>query len=298
MARLYGGIEAGGTRWNCAVGDGEGTELAAARSFPTTSPAETLERAVAFFAAQGPIAALGIGCFGPLDARPGSPTWGRVTTTPKPGWQGVDVAGPLGAALGVPVAFDTDVNAAALGELRRGAGRGLETLVYLTVGTGIGGGVVAAGRPLHGLLHPEIGHTLIPHDRARDPFPGACPFHGDCLEGLASGTALRERWGAPGEELTDPAVWELEADYLALGLANVVLTVSPERIVLGGGVGDAPGLRELVRARLPEVLGGYLDAPELGDGIEDYLVAPTLGKRSGVLGAIELARTRSGGSVK
>jgi fructokinase len=295
MARLYGGIEAGGTRWNCAVGDGEGTELAAAESFATTGPAETLERAVAFFAGQAPIAALGVGCFGPLDPRPGSPTWGRVTTTPKPGWQGVDVAGPLGAALGAPVAFDTDVNAAALGELRWAAGRGLETLVYLTVGTGIGGGVVSSGRPLRGLLHPEIGHTLIRHDRERDPYAGACPFHGDCLEGLASGTALRERWGAPGEELTDPAVWELEADYLALGLANIVLTVSPQRIVLGGGVGDAPGLRELVRARLPVVLGGYIDAPELGAGIGDYLVAPALGKRSGVLGAIELARERAAG---
>ncbi len=290
MARLYGGIEAGGTRWNCAVGDGEGSELAVVESFPTTSPAETLARAGAFFAAHGPIGALGVGCFGPLDPRPGSPTWGRVTTTPKPGWQGVDVAGPLGAALGVPVAFDTDVSAAALGELRWGAGRGLETLLYLTVGTGIGGGVVTSGRPLRGLLHAEIGHLLIPHDRERDPYPGCCPFHGDCLEGLASGPALRERWGAPGEELSDPAVWELEADYLALGLANVVLTVSPERIVLGGGVGDAPGLRRLVRARLSEVLGGYVDAPELGDGIDDYLVAPALGKRSGVLGAIELAR--------
>jgi fructokinase len=290
MARLYGGIEAGGTRWNCAVGDGEGTELAAAESLPTTGPAETLERAAAFFAAHGPLAALGIGCFGPLDARPGSPTWGRVTTTPKPGWRGVDVAGPLGAALGVPVAFDTDVNAAALGELRWGAGRGLETLVYLTVGTGIGGGVVTGGRPLRGLLHAEIGHILVPHDRERDPYPGCCPFHGDCLEGLASGTALRERWGAPGEGLGDPAAWDLEVDYLALGLANVVLTVSPERIVLGGGVGDRPGLRELVRARLPAVLGEYIDAPELGAGIEDYLVAPALGKRSGVLSAIELAR--------
>jgi fructokinase len=290
MARLYGGIEAGGTRWNCAVGDGEGTELAAEASFATTTPAETLARAADFFAAHGPIAALGVGCFGPLDARPGSPTWGRVTTTPKPGWQGVDVAGPLAAALGVPVAFDTDVDAAALGELRWGAGRGLGALVYMTVGTGIGGGVVTAGRPLHGLLHAELGHMLIPHDRDRDPYPGSCPFHGDCLEGLAAGPALRERWGAPGEELTDPAVWALEADYLALGIANVVLTVSPERIVLGGGVADATGLRELVRARLPELLGGYVDAPELRDGIGDYLVAPALGKRSGVLGAIELAR--------
>ena len=292
--RLYGGIEAGGTRWNCAVGDGESADLVATGTFPTAEPAETLARAIDFFADHGPIAALGVGCFGPLDLRPGSPTWGQLTTTPKPGWSGVDVAGPLGAALAVPVAFDTDVNAAALGELRWGAGRGLGTLVYLTVGTGIGGGVISAGRPLHGLLHPEIGHMLIPHDRERDPYPGLCPFHGDCLEGLASGPALRERWGAPAEELSDPAVWELEADYLAFGLANVVLALSPERIVLGGGVGDAPGLRELVRPRLADLLGGYVDVPELGAGIDEFLVAPALGKRSGVLGAIELARGRSG----
>jgi fructokinase len=177
-----------------------------------------------------------------------------------------------------------------VGEARWGAGQGLETFAYVTVGTGIGAGVVANGRALHGLVHPELGHVRIPHERERDPFPGSCPFHGDCLEGLASGEALRQRWGAPGEELDRPEVWELEADYLALGLANLVLTLSPERLIVGGGVAATPGLLALVRERLPQVLAGYLDAPQLSEGIDAYLVPPALGKRAGVLGAIELAR--------
>ena len=287
----FGGIEAGGSRWNCAVGDGEGA-IAATVSFATTTPAETIGRAVEFFAANGPPSALGVGCFGPLELDPSSPRWGRITTTPKPGWSGTDVVGLLGAELDLPIAFETDVNAAAVGEARWGAGLDLETFAYVIVGTGIGAGVVASGRPLHGLVHSEFGHVRIPHDRERDPFPGSCPFHGDCLEGLASGEALRQRWGAPGEELDRPEAWELEADYLALGLANLVLTLSPQRLVVGGGVAGTPGLLALVRERLPRVLAGYLDAPQLGAGIDGYLVPPALGKRAGVLGAIELARAK------
>ena len=286
----FGGIEAGGTRWTCAVGDG-GAEVARSETFATTTPAETIGRAVEFFAAVPDLAALGVGSFGPVEVTPASPRWGTITTTPKPEWRDTDVISPLAAALGLPIALDTDVNAAAVGEWRHGAAQGLDTFAYITVGTGIGGGVFANGRPVHGLLHPEVGHAMVPHDRERDPFPGSCPFHGDCLEGLASGTALRARWGRPGEELTDPAAWELEAEYLALGLANVVLLVSAERIVLGGGVGGAPGLLPRVRTRLQEVLAGYVDAPGLGPGIDAYLVAPGLGPRSGVVGAIELART-------
>ena len=285
----FGGIEAGGTKWTCAVGGGEG-EVGRVESFPTTTPAETLARAAAFFATEPDLEALGVGAFGPVEVSRSSPRWGTITTTPKPGWADTDVAGALGAALGVPIALDTDVNVAAIGEGRWGAARGLDTFVYLTVGTGIGGGVFAGGRAVHGLLHPEVGHMLIPHDRERDPFAGACPFHGDCLEGLASGRALAARWGRPGEELTDPAVWELEAEYLALGLANVVLVVSAERIVLGGGVGGAPGLLPLVRTRLRELLAGYVDRPQLGAEIDAYVVPPALGPRSGVIGAIELAR--------
>jgi fructokinase len=284
-----GGIEAGGTHWTCAVGQGDG-EVERSETFLTTTPAETLIRAIEFFAAVPDLEGVGVGAFGPVEVNRSSPRWGTITTTPKPGWRDTDVVTPLAAALGVPVALDTDVNAAATGEWRHGAAQGLDTFVYLTVGTGIGGGVFANGRPVHGLLHPEVGHMLVPHDRERDPFPGCCPFPRDCLEGLASGTALRERWGRPGEELTDPAVWELEAEYLVLGLVNVVLVLAAERIIVGGGVGGAPGLLPLVRGRLLDLLAGYVDAPRLTTGIDDYLVAPGLGPRSGVVGAIELAR--------
>jgi fructokinase len=283
-----GGIEAGGTHWHCAVG-GDGVEPERVETFPTTTPAETIGRAIEFFVAVPDLEALGVGLFGPVEVSPDSPRWGTITTTPKPGWRDVDVAGPLAEALGVPIALDTDVNAAAIGEWRHGAARGLDTFVYVTVGTGIGGGVFAGGRPLHGMLHPEIGHMLIPHDRARDPFDGCCPYHGDCLEGLASGTAMRTRWGRPAEEIDDPAAWDIEAEHLAYGLANVVLTLSAERIVLGGGVGRAPGLIERVRARLPEALAGYVDVPRLS-AIDTYLVPPALGELSGVIGALTLAR--------
>lgn len=277
-----GGIEAGGTHWNCAIG-GDGAELTRVETFPTTTPAETIGRAVEFFAAEPGLEALGVGLFGPVEVRRDSPRRGTILTTPKPGWENVDVVGALAAALEVPIALDTDVNAAAVGEWRHGAARGLDTFVYITVGTGIGGGVFANGRPVHGLLHPEVGHMLVSHDRVRDPFSGCCPFHGDCLEGLASGTAMRERWGRPGEELTDPEAWDLEAEYLALGLANLMMVLSAECIVLGGGVGRAPGLIDQVRARLHESLAGYVPPPPV--------VLPALGPRSGLVGAIELSRT-------
>jgi len=287
----YGAIEAGGTKWVCAIAGADGTLLARER-LPTTTPAETLGRAIAFLRAAGPLTAVGIGCFGPLDLRAGSPTHGFVTTTPKPGWTSVDVLGPIRDALGVPVGFDTDVNAAALGEWRRGAGRGLDAFAYVTVGTGIGAGAIVGGRPLHGLVHPELGHVRVPHDRARDPFEGCCPRHGDCLEGLASGEALRRRWGRPPEQLDEPAAWTLEADYLAAGLLNLICALSPQRVAVGGGVAQRPGLLEAVRARVVELNAGYLAAPELTDAsaIESYLVAPALGDRAGVVGAVELAR--------
>jgi fructokinase len=203
---VFGGIESGGTKWQCAVGTGP-DDVRAAVTIPTTSPEETIARTVEFFRQSGPVAAIGIGSFGPIDRRPGSPTWGHVTTTPKPGWAHVDLAGEIGRRLALPVAFDTDVNAAALGEHRWGAARGLDTFCYITVGTGIGGGAVVGGRLLHGLLHPEFGHLRIPHDLEEDPFAGSCPYHGDCWEGLASGTALEGRWGAPGTALTGDDVW-------------------------------------------------------------------------------------------
>jgi fructokinase len=284
----YGGVEAGGTKWVCGIGTGP-DDLHALETFPTTTPAETLARAAAFFDQNGGVSAIGVGSFGPIDLRAG-----RITTTPKPGWAGTDVASVLHGALGVPVAFDTDVNAAALGEGRWGAAMGLDTFCYFTVGTGIGGGVIAGGRLVHGLIHPEVGHMLIPHDRARDPFGGSCPFHGDCFEGLAAGSAIERRWGKPGEELGGRSeVWELEAEYLALGVVNVICIVSPQRVILGGGVMKQPSLLPLVRARVRELLAGYIVAPALADGLDEYIVGPALGDRAGVLGAIELARLAS-----
>jgi fructokinase len=285
---LYGGLEAGGSKWVCAMGNGP-SDIVETATFPTTAPDETIERAVDFFASNGSLAAIGIGSFGPIDPRRSSRSFGFITTTPKPGWAQTDIAGKLEESLAVPVAFDTDVNAAALGEHRWGAAIGLDTFCYVTVGTGIGGGVVVNGRLVHGLLHPEIGHMRIPHDRATDPFPGCCPYHGDCFEGLASGEALRERWGQRAHEIDDDAPWELEAQYIALGLANVVCAVSPERIILGGGVTKEPRLLPRVRERLRELLAGYFDAPELKDAIGDFVVRPALGDRAGVLGAIALA---------
>jgi fructokinase len=286
---IYGGIEAGGTKWVCAIGSGP-DDVQQTVTFPTTQPEETIARAADFFSGNGALAAVGIGSFGPIDVQRTSPTWGRITTTPKPGWAGTEIVAALSDALDLPIAFDTDVNAAALGEHRWGAAVGLETFCYITVGTGIGGGGMANGNLMHGLLHPEFGHMRIPHDRARDPFDGVCPYHGDCFEGLASGDAVRTRWGRPPEEITDERPWLLEAEYLALGLVNVICTLSPQRIILGGGVMNAPSLLPLVRTRVQVLASGYFDAPELGEAIEDYIVRPALAGRAGVLGALELAR--------
>jgi fructokinase len=288
-ARLYGGIEAGGTKWVCAVGNGP-SDMRGTTTFPTTEPDETIARAVEFFAANGGLEAVGVGSFGPIERRRSSQSFGFITTTPKPGWAQTDVAGRLEESLDVPVAFDTDVNAAALGEQHWGAAVGLDSFCYVTVGTGIGGGVVVNGQLVHGLLHPELGHMRIPHDRVADPFPGSCPYHGDCFEGLASGEAMRLRWGKGAHELDDDAAWHLEAQYLGLGLMNVICVLSPERIILGGGVMKEATLLARVQERLRELLAGYFDAPELKDLIGDFVVRPGLGDRAGVLGAIALAQ--------
>lgn len=296
---LLGGIEAGGTKCVCAVGASPTGLLAEAR-IPTTTPGETLATIVAFFRAQeeqhGPVAAIGVGAFGPLDLHRLSPRYGHITTTPKPGWAGTDLVGPLQAAFDVPVGFDTDVNAAAIAEWSFGAAQGLETMLYLTVGTGIGGGAIVHGRPLHGLMHPEMGHVRIPHDRTTDPFDGLCPFHEDCLEGLASGPAMAARWERPAETLPEghPG-WTLEARYLALALHGFVCTLSPQRIVVGGGVVRAPHVLPLVRTALAGVLNDYVQAPEIMHGLDRYVVAPALGDRAGVIGALTLAqRARAG----
>jgi fructokinase len=289
VSRL-GGIECGGSKWECAIGTGP-DDLQATETIPTTQPPETIARAIAFFEREGPVDAIGIGSFGPLDRRPGSPTWGYVLTTPKPGWTNADIGQEMGRRLSVPVAFDTDVNAAALGEHRWGAAKGLDTFCYITVGTGIGGGGMADGKLLHGLLHPEFGHLRIPHDSDADPFAGACPFHGDCWEGLASGTAIETRWGAPARSLDDDSVWALEARYLALGLVAVLSVLSPERIVLGGGVMRRDGLITRVQREVVALMNGYLDEIAISKDISTYVTLPGLGGRAGVLGAIALAET-------
>jgi fructokinase len=280
---VYGGVETGGSKWECAIGTGP-DDLRATETIATTTPAETIEQVIAFFDREGPVAAVGIGSFGPIDPRPESPTWGYITSTPKPGWAHTDVAPEIGRRLEVPVAFDTDVNAAALGEYRWGAARGLDTFSYVTVGTGIGGGGMAGGKLLHGLVHPEVGHLRIPHNRDRDPFDGVCPFHGDCLEGLASGRAIEARWGRRPEELDgDGRAWELQAHYLALGLVSVISVLSPERILLGGGVMRQPVLLPLVQQEVARLMNGYQQA--------GTIMSPALAPRSGVLGAIALAVT-------
>jgi fructokinase len=288
---LVGGIEAGGTKFVCAIGTGP-ADLRVTTRFPTTTPDETLARCVAFFRDHTErVSAIGIACFGPIDLQPGSPTYGFITSTPKSAWRNTEIRGVIARALDVPVGFDTDVNGAALGELRWGAARGLANALYVTVGTGIGGGVISNGRPVHGLMHPELGHIPVPHDRARDPFSGTCPFHSDCLEGLASGPAIQQRWGAPAGELSpDHPAWALEAEYLALGVATWIYTLSPERVILGGGVMEQPRLFPLIRARVRELLNDYLTAPQVRDRIDTYIVPPALGGDAGVLGAIALAR--------
>lgn len=286
---VFGAIEAGGTKFVCGVGTGP-DDLELVR-IPTTTPEETISRTVAFFRGHPEIQAVGIGSFGPVDLHPQSPTFGHITSTPKPGWQDTDLGGEIRRALGVPTGFDTDVNAAALGEARWGAAQGVADFVYLTVGTGVGGGIMAHGRVLHGLVHPELGHIRIPHDLARDPYPGICPAHGDCLEGLASGPAMQARWGVPAVELPlDHPAWGLQAHYLGLALTTWVCTLSPSLIVIGGGVMQQPHLFPMIRQELGRLLNGYVRAPEILEGLDRYVVPPQLGGRAGVLGALVLAR--------
>lgn len=286
---VFGAVEVGGTKILCAVGTGP-EDLKQIR-FPTTAPTETIEQVVAFFRAQPePVKAVGIGSFGPVDLNPASPQFGWITGTPKPGWSNTDLGGAIRRALGVPVGFDTDVNAAALGEHRWGAAAGLETFIYLTVGTGIGGGGLVGGRLMHGLLHPEMGHVRIPHDWTADPFEGSCPFHGDCLEGLASGVAMAQRWGRPGAELPpDHPGWDLEVGYLAHALVNYICVLSPERIILGGGVMQQAHLFPRIRSKVTALLNGYVQAEAVLKRMEEYIVPPGLGDRAGVLGALALA---------
>ncbi len=296
MGKVYGGIEAGGTKFVCMVGNGPDEILAEVR-FPTTSFENTVQQTVEFFAPHirnGALAAVGIGSFGPIDLDSHSPTYGYITTTPKPGWAQVDFYGEISRALHVPVAFDTDVNAAAFGEQYWvPENHSLDPFLYMTVGTGIGVGAMVNNRLLHGLIHPEAGHTFIPHNREEDPFEGVCPYHGDCLEGLCTGPAMAKRWGVKAETLpADHPAWQLEAKYLAWGVCNLIYTFSPQRVVLGGGVFGHPGLIDMVRQHIVKISNGYVHSPKMTlEEIDQYVVPPRLGNQSGVLGAIALAMT-------
>lgn len=294
LKQVWGGIEAGGTKFVCAFGTNTG-EILGKIQIPTQSPNETLEKVIDFFLSikdSHVLTGLGVGCFGPLDISPKSPTYGFITNTPKVGWENLDLLGRLEYALDVPVAIDTDVNAAALGEHKWGAAQGISDFIYLTVGTGIGGGVMTNGEVVHGLVHPEIGHMFLPRKQA-DPFPGICPFHGDCLEGLASGPAMYARWGVAPELLPpDHPAWDLEAEYLAYAVANLIMAYSPKRIILGGGVCSLPDLFPKMRGRVRGLINGYVRSPMIEAKVDDFIVMPGLGSLSGVMGAIAIAQAR------
>lgn len=285
----YGALEAGGTKMVLSVLNGAGDILTRA-TMPTGTPEATMPGMIAFFR-EHPVRSLGIGSFGPLDLNPASPTYGTITATPKLAWRDYPILPAFRDALGVPVGLDTDVNGAALAEVRLGAARGLESCLYVTVGTGVGGGLIIGGKPVHGLTHPELGHMLLapmPDDPAPDGF---CPYHRHCVEGLAAGPAIRKRWGRPAQELPpEHPAWTLEADYLAQLCLNAIMAFSPERIILGGGVMQQRFLLPMIRERTVKLLGGYLSNPVVDRGLEDYIVPPGLGENSGVMGAYLLAR--------
>jgi fructokinase len=299
---LYGAVEGGGTKFLCAVATApEPGAIVDQARFDTRDADSTLADVVGFFRQRGRLAGLGIASFGPVELDRASPAYGHILPTPKPGWSGAPVLPRLCADLGLDPArarIETDVNAAALGEQKWGAGRGADPLLYVTVGTGIGGGAIVDGRPLHGLLHPEMGHLPIPPaplaDGTLDQTPGhGCPFHLRCWEGLAAGPALARRLGRPPEQVgADDPIWAVEARYLALGLASCVLVLSPRRIVVGGGIVESRAgyLLPMVRRELAGVLGGYLPRAELAEGLDRYLVAPGLREpSSAIAGALALA---------
>ncbi|MBD3922695.1 ROK family protein [Paenibacillus sp. PR3] len=281
-----GAIEAGGTKFVCGIGDETGA-IHERTSFPTEQPEVTMERVAAFFEGRG-VEAIGIGSFGPIGLNSTKADYGHVTTTPKPGWSGFDFLGTLKQRFDVPYGWDTDVNAAAYGESVWGAAQGLNSCVYYTIGTGIGIGVYAEGRLVHGLVHPEGGHILT-RRHAEDTFAGCCPYHGDCLEGMAAGPAIEKRWGIKGSELTvDHPAWAMEAFYIAQSVSNTVLMMSPQKVILGGGVMHQQQLFPLIRSEVKRLLNGYVSASQLTEDINNYIVPTGLGDNAGLCGALAL----------
>ncbi|NPC94152.1 ROK family protein [Bacillus sp. WMMC1349] len=283
--KYYGAIEAGGTKFVCAIGTETG-EMIDRLTIPTETPEETIDRLIPFFE-KHKLESLGVGSFGPISVDKESAEYGYITSTPKLAWKNYPFIPELEKRLGIPVSFTTDVNAAALGEIKKGAAKGLNSCLYITVGTGIGAGAIVGGELVQGVTHPEMGHILI-RRHERDSFKGNCPYHGECLEGMAAGPAIEKRWGKQGKDLADvQEVWELEADYLAQGLMQYILILCPEKIIMGGGVMKQQHLFPLIREKLTTYLNGYLDLPDL----EQYIVSPGLGDDAGITGALILAQT-------
>ncbi|MEK4012826.1 ROK family protein [Peribacillus sp. FSL M8-0224] len=282
-----GAIEAGGTKFVCAIGNEQG-QIIERVSIPTTTPEETIKQVVKFFQ-NGSLSAIGIGSFGPIDLDVKSPQYGHITMTPKISWRNFDILGEVKKHFPIPIGFDTDVNAAALGEKIWGAAREVDSCIYITVGTGIGVGAFVEGNLLHGLIHPEMGHIIV-RRHPSDQYEGNCIYHKDCLEGLAAGPAISERWGKAGVELQGQAqVWEMEAYYLAQALVNYLLILSPERIILGGGVMLQDKLIPLIREKVSEMLNGYVHHSAILSAINEFIVPPGLGQNSGISGALALA---------
>lgn len=291
MNKIYGAVEAGGTKFVCAVGSNP-NDLHIEK-FNTTTPEETISNTIKFFKEQNynnKLNAIGIGSFGPIDLDKNSDTYGYITSTPKPNWAHTDFVGALKSEFNIPIGFDTDVNAAALGEHYWGAAKDLTDFIYLTIGTGIGGGGMLNGKLMHGLVHPEMGHIFIPLD-SKDEYKGKCPFHNNlCFEGLASGSAIEERWGKSAKDLdNNHEAWELEANYISLALINYICTLSPQRIIIGGGVMEQKHLFPLIHGKVGEMLNNYIQSSEIINNINNYIVPPGLKNRTGVLGAIALA---------
>ena len=285
--KLFGALEAGGTKMVCAIGDEQGNILERI-SIPTLEPEKTMPAIIDFFKNKN-ISALGIGCFGPVDLDRKSATYGYITTTPKLPWKNYDIVGVCEKELGVPVGFDTDVNASALGEATWGCTKDLSNSIYITVGTGIGVGVIIDRKPYHGMLHPEGGHIFLAR-HPQDPMEkGVCPYHELCLEGLASGPAIAARWGKPGAELADrKEVWELEAYYLAQAICSYIMILSPERIIVGGGVSHQEQMMPMIRKEVERQMGGYIQAKGMKD-LDHYIVLPSLNDNQGIMGGLKLA---------
>ncbi len=289
------GIEGGGTKYKIvAASDPE--NVLCRTTIPTTSPEETISKIISFLVPlladnADRIRAIGLGQFGPIQVNPAAQDYGAILNTPKAGWCGVNLISELRKITSLPIALDTDVNAAAMGELHYGAGQGLSDFFYITIGTGIGGALILNKRIVHGLLHPELGHMLVPHNTGNDPFEGICRFHKDCFEGLASGPALLARWKKPAETLTeDHQAWDLESTYIAQALVNLFLTVMPQRFILGGGIMQQRHLFPRISRKFCQLINDYIDVLKIIPEMDQYIRPPHLDHDAGMFGAIALAK--------